>query len=402
MTGRIALVGASKAALLLAAGALSGIGYYRTVGATGPGPALPAPAADRPSPIQALGSIQPDGGVVEVALPPGGIPNRLGEGIAQGASVRKGQVIAYLDGHEARLREIAVVDAELAAAEKAIGVEDENERAALAEIDRERDQALKLGAMEQASLRRKIAALDDKLALCRKQFGKIQGLQDDNLISRQKYDECQAEVEISREERDYAAAEAERSAAALALNTAEPRVEQQRKRARLLADRARSQLSAETLRAKRALGVEMVERSKVVAPIDGVILDLCTQVGESGAGKPLARLGDTRRVYVLAEVYEEDGHRVRPGQKAEVRARGLPGGGAGPIPGVVERIQPIIGAHKQSMLDPTARDNARVFPVWIALDLDPEDPAKRAELARLRDLILMPVEVTIRVEPDAG
>ena len=258
--------------------------------------------------------------------------------------------------------------------------------------------------MEQASLKLKIAALGDKSELCRKQLRAVEGLQSNGTISQEQYDQLATQASISREELAYARAEADRVSSVLRLNTAGPKLEQQRKKAHLLAERAKGQVAIETLRQKLALAVRMVEQAKVVSPIDGVVLDICTRAGEAGAGKPLVKLGDTDRMYVQAEVYEDDGRMVRPGQKVEITGRGLPGQARGPISGTVEKVSSIIGAHKQSLLDPTSRDNGRVFPAWIALDLEAGDDARRLELAGLRKLILLPVEVSIIVEegPKAG
>ena len=394
------LFGLLKSSLILAAGAGGGIAAYRVSGESraDPQPASPRTASratEGPGAVHALGSIQPRDGVVEVALPAGYRPTRLGEGIVQDGPVRKGQVIAYLEGYEARLRELEVVDAEIVAAEAALQVEDAHEKMTLAEIDREGEDAAELGAMEQASLKLKIDALDDKSRLCLKEVADVEGLQHNNTVPRQHYDQLAARAKISQEELDYARAEARRVASALRISTGPAKLERQRQKARMMTERARSQISIDALRKKRALGVEMIERSKVTSPIDGVVLDICTRAGESGAGKPLVKLGDTRRMYVLAEIYEDDRWRVRQGQRVEVRPRGLSGRGVEPIPGTLESIKPIIGAHKQSPLDPTSRDNARVFPAWVALDPQAEGGTGHAELEKLRQFVLLPVDVTI-------
>ena len=51
----------------------------------------------------------------------------------------------------------------------------------------------------------------------------------------------------------------------------------------------------------------------------------------------------------------------------------------------------MVVGHKQSPLDPTYRENARVFEVWIKLELDQDT------LEKLRRLILQPVDVTIGI-----
>lgn len=399
VNARDVLLGSLKSAFILAAGALGTIAVYhfsgepKTLSEPLSGPSNSS--VDSPQSVHALGSIQPRDGIVELALPTGYRATRFDNAIVQGGPVKKGQVIAYLEGYETSLQEVAVIDAQIVAAQVAIEIEDENERMTLAEIDRECEQVREIGAMEHASMELKIAALNDKYLLCQKQFDDVKGLQVDNSVPRQQYDQLLAQSNISREELNYAKAEAKRAAMELKLNTSDQKIEQQKRRVRVLAQRARSQISLDTLRKKKSLSVEMLERSKVHSPIDGVVLEICTKVGESGAGKPLVKLGDTRQMYVLAEIYEDDRRLVREKQRVEVRGRGLPGDGGRMIMGTVERISPIIGTHKQSPLDPTSRDNARVYPAWIALDSGAEKAGPKSNIASLQRFILQPVEVTI-------
>jgi ABC exporter DevB family membrane fusion protein len=405
VTGRSALFSIFKSSLILAAGALlGGIGVYQISGesraAPGVAPSSTSSRLNSLGTVHALGSIQPKDGIVEVALPAGFLPTRFGEGVVQDGPVKKGQVIAYLEGYEARLREIEVIDAEIASAESALKVEDENEKLTLAEIDRECLDARELGKMEQVSLALRIAALKDKYSLSQKQFRDIDGLQVNNTIPRQQYDQYAAQEKISLEELKYAEAEASRVDRSLKLKTDPSSIEQQKERARVLAKRARSQIAIDTLIRKKALAVAMLQRNVVLSPIDGVVLDICTKAGESGTGKPLVKLGDISTMYVLAEIYEDERRLVDHGQKVKVTGRGLPNLGGEPIGGTVERINSIIGAHKQSPLDPTSRDNGRVFPAWIALDLDEKSPGGKARLEKLRRLVLMPVEVWILVDDE--
>ncbi len=126
----------------------------------------------------------------------------------------------------------------------------------------------------------------------------------------------------------------------------------------------------------------------MVAPRDGTVLEITTQEGESAVGKPLLKLGDTSSLYVMAEVYTDDREGVQVGQPAEIHGRGLPLN----LVGIVERISPVVGGHTQSPLDPTYRENARVYEVWIKLKLDEKTHEK------IRKLILQPVDVKIQID----
>ena len=129
----------------------------------------------------------------------------------------------------------------------------------------------------------------------------------------------------------------------------------------------------------------------MVAPVDGTVLEITTHEGESAVGKPLLKLGDTKTLYVMAEIYTDDREGVEINQQAEIGGRGLPLNSDAPLTGIVERIGPVVVGHKQSPLDPTYRENARVFELWIKLNLDENT------LEKLRRLILQPVDVTIGI-----
>ena len=75
---------------------------------------------------------------------------------------------------------------------------------------------------------------------------------------------------------------------------------------------------------QRALAEAGKKRCTVVAPVDGTVLEITTHESESAVGKPLLKLGDTRTLYVMAEVYTDDREGVEVNQKAEVGGRGLP------------------------------------------------------------------------------
>jgi HlyD family secretion protein len=66
-----------------------------------------------------------------------------------------------------------------------------------------------------------------------------------------------------------------------------------------------------------------LELSVVRSPIDGQILDVHTRDGERVGLDGIAELGDTSRMYAVAEVYETDIGRVRTGQRARIRTCSL-------------------------------------------------------------------------------
>jgi HlyD family secretion protein len=73
----------------------------------------------------------------------------------------------------------------------------------------------------------------------------------------------------------------------------------------------------------------------------------------------------------VAEVYETDIGRVRPGQRAEVTSPALPG----PVGGTVERVGLMVYKNDVLDVDPVADADARVVEVRIRLDPSQEAAA---------------------------
>ena len=213
----------------------------------------------------ALGSIQPHLGIVDVAIPAGFQVSRLEPGVEEGLKVERNAVLAILYGYEERRRELDVLEAEIAAAKQARAIEDENERRTLAEIDRERQRAIRLGKLELESLGFKILALEAKYRLSLEQLGKVEGLQGNGTVTLNEYDQIRAQSEISREELKFAQAEKARVEEVLSQNTSDEKVSEQRYRVQTAVRRARMQSPLESLEKKKKLTEVMRDRCRILA-----------------------------------------------------------------------------------------------------------------------------------------
>lgn len=120
------------------------------------------------------------------------------------------------------------------------------------------------------------------------------------------------------------------------------------------------QLGEADLTAARA----RLAQAQVTAPVNGQVLIIHARTGERIGPDGLLELGQTERMYVVAEVYETDIALVRVGQKAVVSSPAL----GQPITGTVERIGKLIGKNDILDLDPVARMDSRVIEVFILLD----------------------------------
>ena len=86
--------------------------------------------------------------------------------------------------------------------------------------------------------------------------------------------------------------------------------------------KAKQALALQPLEKALALAEANLQRSSLRAPIAGQILKIHQYPGEVTTGRSVLDLGDTREMYVLAEVYETDVGLVREGQSATITSRG--------------------------------------------------------------------------------
>jgi RND family efflux transporter MFP subunit len=137
------------------------------------------------------------------------------------------------------------------------------------------------------------------------------------------------------------------------------------------ADRARRNREAayarrETARAEvRRLEAELA-KTRITAPIDGVVITKHVHSGETvDAGDPLVEIADLRRVRVEAEVDEFDAGRVSLGAPVAVRAEGFDGRS---WRGRVEEIPDAVSARRLKPQDPGRPQDTRVLVVKVAFE----------------------------------
>ena len=125
------------------------------------------------------------------------------------------------------------------------------------------------------------------------------------------------------------------------------------------------------------------DRSYIRSPFDGRVLDINTRPGEFVGEDGILEMGRVDRMQVIAEVYETDIRRVRPGQRATISSPAL----AGEIGGTVQAIRQKVEKQDEIGTDPAARKDARIIEVRILLD----DSASVAALTNLQvDVVIRP------------
>jgi HlyD family secretion protein len=125
-----------------------------------------------------------------------------------------------------------------------------------------------------------------------------------------------------------------------------------------------SELSVRVAEAGLAAARARVELSLVRAPVTSQVLEVHARAGERIGPDGVVELGETDRMYAVAEVYETEISRVRAGQSATITSPALPGSARGEV----ERIGLKIGKLDVLDTDPVAKTDARVVEVHIRLD----------------------------------
>lgn len=306
-----------------------------------------AHAADDLSVIHAGGLVEPAGEERMVVPEAAGRLARVL--IAEGDQVEAGQVLAELVNDEERARlllaeaQVTMRAAELARLRAGARSEERDEaRAALAEAE-----AARVLALSERERRESLVASGQ--------------------LSREVLDQARAQGSAAAARRDALAAR-------LALVDGPPRAEDL-----LIAEAALAAAEAE-----RTLAEALLEKTRVRAPIAGVVLKRHLREGEFVAPLnpvPLATLGDLSRRYVRADIDELDIARIREGQPAEVRSDAFPGRTFG---GRVTYVASRMGGRNLLSGDPAQRRDMKILEALVALDAGEELPVGLRVDVRIR------------------
>ncbi|MBD2551175.1 HlyD family efflux transporter periplasmic adaptor subunit [Microcystis elabens FACHB-917] len=114
------------------------------------------------------------------------------------------------------------------------------------------------------------------------------------------------------------------------------------------------------------------------APIAGTVLQVLTRAGEAPGPAGILQLGQTARMQAVAEVYESDLPRVRPGQPVQITSPAL----TRPLQGRVGQIGAIVLRQNVINTDPSANTDNRV--VEVRAPLTPESSRRAAGYTNLQ------------------
>ena len=286
-----------------------------------------------PSSVTALGRLEPGDGAVDVAAARDQRVARLE--VVEGQEVTAGAALAYLDSHPERVAEREAARARVDSARRGV------------------ERVRKVGPLEVEALEAEVRRMEAELEVEEIDLERFESLAGQELIPDQDLDRQRAITRRTRESLAHARA-------LLRRETESQRVEL---------------LEAQALRAEAQAGLgsaeARLERSVIRAPTDGRVLRIFTWPGETVTADPILRLGETGRMYAVAEVYETDVRFLREGQEAVITSPALPGS----LRGTIERIGTMVYKNDVLGVDPAAETDARI--VEVRIQLQESDEASR-------------------------
>jgi HlyD family secretion protein len=344
---------------------------------------LPSPDPERP--VEGLGRLEPATGIIDIGVPGG---DRLGEVCVQeGDWVNKGKELARLASYDLRKEEIDLADIQMREAEARRDTIRTSFERQEEELDLRIRQARHASAEEINAQKEKIGLLQMKLKNAKKERERIERLQDPSTIpdqdrERQQLLVKQARVDLSLAKKQLATLEEKND---LALLEAQRNALEAKKRA------AEGEVPLDSARKNLALARKRLSQSVISAPQYGQILKILTRPGEMLGPRPILRLGDTRQMVAVAEVYMTDGDRLRarlrrsPPPSATIRSPAL---APDYLTGTVDPLGNVVQKNREFDLDPAASADRRVIEVRIRVH----------ETERAAQFVNLPVEVAIRLE----
>lgn len=352
-------------------------------------PGLLGPPKTPPAPdttirqVAALGRIRPQDGTIDVGAD---ATRRVARLLAEeGQSVKKGEILAYLDNHEEMQAAAAFAEAQYEGGKAQLKFRTALEQANIAKAEGELRWVEELTPLDIAVQEWAVEKSRQELELAQKEAKRLDTLVGKGSASREDLDKKTTEVVQRTIQLKSSSEELRRQKAAFQISKAKAQANVDSARANLKYYQANIDLdslgkSMEQARAR-------LNSSIVRAPADGQILKIRTRPGEVVRNPGVLTMGKLSSMWVLAEVYENDLLRIKEGQTATVTAAAL----AQPLSGRVTQVGRLISRQSVIDVDPTAATDARVAEVLLRLD--------RAELAAR--MINLQVTVRIDVEPDA-
>lgn len=355
------IVGVAAGAIALG---LIGIGVTQFRNSERPKPTVsqsPAPLPQKVT-VVALGRLEPQGEVIRVGGPSG---ERIGKLlVSRGNFVKVGAIIAYLESYDERLAERNYAASQLVEARERLNATTAYSKAQIQEAQTRIQQVNRPGTFEVEAQRATVRQLEAELALAQTDLQRNQNLYQEGAIAKQELDRQVSQTRSLQEQLNNAQASLIRLENAVKTNLGNAQAQLKSQQANLPLSQV--QVAARSAAQNLNLAEARLRRTIIRAPRTGRILRVFAYPGETIADDGIVEMGDTRRMYAVAEVYESDVGLVKVGQRATITSRN--GAFAEQLTGKVSEIGWQIFKNNVLDDDPAANADARVVEVRVLLD----------------------------------
>ncbi|MDZ8055681.1 MAG: ABC exporter membrane fusion protein [Aulosira sp. ZfuVER01] len=366
--------------------------------------------------VTALGRLEPNGEVIKLSAPTTNEGNRVEQLLVkEGDRVKVGQVIAIMDSRD-RLqaslgeaqRQVQVAKSRLAQVKA--GAKQGEIAARQATVNRLQVELEGSIKTQQATINRLEAELQGQQQSLQATVARVAAEKRNAQADVQRYESLYKEGAISNQEVDRRRLSAETSTQQFIESQATKTrtvatLEQQINEAKANRDKTIATLQQQINEAKATLNqtaevrptdvanaqaevdsaqasVEKIQaqlnQAYIRAPKTGQILKIHTRAGETVGNDGIVELGQTDQMYAVAEVYQSDINKVRPGQRVRVSSDSL----AGELQGSVDWIGMQVQRQNVINADPSSNIDARIVEVHVKLDR--ASSAKAAQFTNLQ------------------
>ncbi len=325
--------------------------------------------------VNALGRLQPSGGLISVYGIPGDQLSMLS--VKVGDTVTPRQKLGELSGEKARSLSLDTLNAQIREATKLRKAIVDSRDAKLLDLEAEAKQATAGIDQDAKAIDAKVLAVEatkrrydnDKRRLLSASGAGVK-------VSEQELDQVEAAISTAEAEKAVALATKEK----MLIQREQSKESIKAKKAALMAETERGLATVpyESLKAGLNLAETKSKDGELVAPTAGRIVRIMGKPGDTVTTMPLIQIADTKTMTVIAEVYETDVGRVRGWLKngpvkveATARALGDTGGKPLVLTGEVnkaEKIAPLIAKNVLTPLGPREDADRRVVEVEVELD----------------------------------
>jgi HlyD family secretion protein len=321
--------------------------------------------------VAALGRLEPQGEVIRLSAPNSQTGVRVAKLLVnQGDWVSQGQVIAILDNYHPRLAALEKAQKQVLVAQAVVHQVKAGAKAG--DISAQKATIARLEAQlrgEISGQKATIARLEAQLRNAESENERYQKLYEEGAISASDAQSKQLRVDVMRQQLNEAEATFNRTVETLQkqLKEAEARLESITEVRPTDIQAAQTDVESAIASVKQAQAEW--DLTSVRSPIDGQVLKINTRPGEIISNTGIAELGRTQQMYVVAEVYETDIHKVRLGQSATITSNAFPG----ELRGEVTDIGLQVTRQNIFDLNPQVNTDNKVVDVKIRLDYIPEN-----------------------------